>query len=163
MDADTIKELRSLRPSAIVSLYEIDLSPINVSQVFRFVDSVLGAPVYFGGAKYIPWPIAIDGLALSTTGPLPEPTVKLFNYENTIIELLDLYDPRGALFTHRMVWRRHLDDGTDPNTAKQFEPDQYTIHAYNMGDTCSLVLASALADLNQDFPKETIAMVRDAP
>lgn len=156
------RELRSLTPDAIVSFYEIDLRPIGIGDRFRFVDSVLGSQVQFANALYVPWPIEVDGLVMSANGPLPEPTVKLFNYEDTIIELLDLYDPRGALFTARSTFRRHLDDGLDPDPSKEFEREEYTIHAYEMGDTCVLRLISAMSDLQQDFPKETIAMVRDS-
>jgi lambda family phage minor tail protein L len=156
------RELRSLTPDAIVSLYEIDLTPIGVAQAFRFVDSVLGGAVRYRDIDYIPWPIEVEGMVLSSEGPLPEPTVKIFNYQNTIIELLDFYDPRGAKFSHRTIFRRHLDDGSDPDPTQEFAPEEYTIHAYDLADTCTLILVTSLAELNQDFPRDTIAAVRDA-
>lgn len=156
------RELRSLTPDAIVSMYEIDLTPIGVSQAFRFVDSVLGGPVRYSNIDYIPWPIEVEGMVLSSEGPLPEPTVKIFNYQNTIIELLDLYDPRGARFSHRTIFRRHLDDGTDPDPSQEFPLEEYKIHAYDLADACTLILVTSLAELNQDFPRDTIATVRNA-
>lgn len=157
------QELYALEPRAIVCLYELDLNPIGIDRIIRFVDSTLGDRVIFRGDSYTPWPMKLSKIQVNTEGPLPEPTIELANYEQVISEMLDLYDPAGAIFRRRRIYVQNLDNGTDPDPSQEFEPDEYKLDSYiKQSGVCGLRLISAMADLNLDWPPTRVAELRDS-
>jgi lambda family phage minor tail protein L len=172
------QELHLLEPRAVVALYEVDLRPIGYDRVLRFVDSVLGAPVFYQGERYTPWPLKLSKVEITTDGPLPAPVLEIANNVPTVqgstpenpqfltgvvSELLQVYDPVGALFLKRRILRQHLDDGVQPDSTQEFEPLIYEIDSYEIKhDVCTIQMISEMAKLNQDFPADSVAQLRDS-
>jgi lambda family phage minor tail protein L len=83
---EIVKEAHSLEPSAIIALYEIDISEIkknlhlgatlNIPEDYlRFhnEEAIGQRSIYFKGETYHPMPIIANGFELSSSGELPRP------------------------------------------------------------------------------------------
>ena len=132
-------ELGNLTPSAIVTLFEIDLSKIlesksipnltedsqavgfkgNVDNVLRFHNNikVFNSKIIWNGNDYWPVPIQAQGFENSSRGTLPTPTLSISSQseENVTIisllkhEILKIGDIIGAKVTRRRTFAKYLD------------------------------------------------------
>lgn len=172
------QELYLLEPRAIATMYEIDMVPIGYDRVIRFIDSVQGDIVLYQGNRYVPWPLKLSRMEITTDGPLPAPTLEVANlvpenpdstvedpqfYTGVVSELLQVYDPVGATFRRRKIMRQHLDDGSDPDPTQEFEAIEFEVDSYNIRhDACQIQMISEMAKLNLEYPADSIAKVRDS-
>jgi len=104
-------DIQSLSPSAVVDLWILDCGPIGGS-VYRFHAGTngLGAPVRWQTYDYLPMPIEIDGLEMSSKGTLPRPTVRIANLDGTISALLGpMEDLIGAKVIRKRTLAKYLD------------------------------------------------------
>ncbi len=86
------KEVHSLEPSALITLYEIDLSKLlvrnervvntdraDLSTELRFHNNLksINTSIWFGGKEYFPAPIKADGFETSAKGSPPTPRLSI--------------------------------------------------------------------------------------
>ena len=105
-------ELGSLTPSALVTLFEIDLSKIlesksipnltadaqaigfkgNVESVLRFHNNikVFNSKIIWNGNDYYPVPIEASGFENSSRGTLPTPTLTISSQSEDSVTLISL-------------------------------------------------------------------------
>lgn len=120
---------KSLDPDAEVDLYELDYSKLLGAaigtNVLRYTPNAdpLGtteanSKLSYDGAIYEPLPIELRGAEEKTDGSTAKRArVRLANHGGLLSSLIDALvgDLTGALVTRKRVFRRHLDDGDDPD------------------------------------------------
>jgi len=83
----------------------------------------------FGGANYIPVDIAVSGFEWNGQGTLPTPTLQVSNVSKLLLaSIISLKDLVGAKFTRVRTFRKHLDDGADPDSTMIFPKEIYRIN-----------------------------------
>lgn len=147
-------ELFSLTPSALISLYEIDVSDLyftnnyfqnSVEPIFRFHNEpkLFNNIIYWKGNAYYPVPIATDGFQYSARGSLPTPRISISIQDSTAPEIVRLKrylrnsdELSGAKLTRRRTFARFLDevnwdliggipDGYSPDPNSELPTDIY--------------------------------------
>lgn len=121
-------EIQLLEQDAIVQLFEIDATNYG-GGVIRFSTAPIdGQPVMFGGLQYIPFPVKADGFEWNGQGTLPRPTLTAASIDIAFISLvMQSGDLVGAPVKRIRTYRKHLDDGIDPDPDKTFPIDYYVI------------------------------------
>lgn len=104
-------ELQKLNPSAMVELFEIDMTALGDSiYYFHGGTNQLQQSVVWQGNTYMPWAVQASGFDFSTNGQLPRPKLALGNVNGTITAMvLALNDCVGAKVTRRRTMVRYLD------------------------------------------------------
>jgi len=104
-------ELQSLEPSAIIELFQFDLTTQGGDIVY-FHNGInsLGNDVVFDGVTYSQFPIKAEGFKKSATGSLPRPTVTVSNVGGYMGALARQYgDFAGCKLTRIRTFARFLD------------------------------------------------------
>lgn len=126
-------DIQTLEPSAIIDLYELDLSVFGQQNLFFHagvsgvtdVDG-LNLPVYWKGQPYTPFPIEAEGFAKTSKGVMPRPLIKVANVTGFISKSCkDFGDLVGSKITRRRTFVKYLDavnfelgnPTADPNVA----------------------------------------------
>lgn len=122
-------ELQKLSPSALLELYELDLTELGGGvRCFHPGLNELGQPVVWQGVEYTPLPIEATGFELRGSGALPRPTVRLSNIEGLLAaEARELNYFLGAKFTRRRTFVRFLDAVNFANGNPEADPTQELI------------------------------------
>jgi lambda family phage minor tail protein L len=146
-------EAFSLAPSALITMFEIDITDIAFDQgldlqedekIFRFHNSinVYKTEIIWKGNTYYPMPIIAEGFELNGKGVLPTPRLTLSVNETAIPALASLKeqlrklgDLIGAKLTRIRTFAKFLDasnfptlpPGYEPNPAVEFPRDIYYI------------------------------------
>lgn len=121
-------DVQRLEQDAIVELYEINATGYGGS-LLRFATSpVDGQPPTFGGYTFLPFPIKADGFEWSGKGTMPRPTLTVSSIDLAFLALvISADDLVGAPVRRIRTFRKHLDDGSDPDSAALFPIDYYVI------------------------------------
>lgn len=127
-------EQDSLVVDTPIELWELDYSVLlghspNTDVVLLCSDQVReGQNVVFGGKTYTAVPVQGRGFDLSLDGAPPRPSVEIANGMGLVSSLIrSVGDLSGALVHRRRVFRRHLDDGEDPDSTAEWEPQVWRI------------------------------------
>lgn len=125
-----ISEAQKLNPDTVVLLFDLDLTPLGGS-MFRFTPELENpdAPVLeWRGEEYFPLPVSAEGFEMSSTGQFARPKLMVANVLGTLkAEMQQYNDLMGATVTRWRTFRKHLDDGDDPDPDVYFPPDIYKI------------------------------------
>jgi len=126
---DIATDVQTLAPGSIVELYELDATDIGADDVYYFtMNTDAGASVVFNSVTYVPLDFEVDGLEISGTGQLPEPTIKLSNTNNAIGAAVNsLGDLVGATLTRRRTFTKYLDGEPGADPTAQFPTDIFVI------------------------------------
>lgn len=121
-------EIQLLEQDAIVQLFEIDATNYG-GGIIRFSTAPInGQPVMFGGLQYVPFPVEAEGFEWNGQGTLPRPTLTAAAIDIAFISLvMQAGDLVGAPVKRIRTYRKHLDDGSDPDPDKTFPIDYYVI------------------------------------
>lgn len=129
-------EIQKLAPSAIIELFELDLSSLG-GEVYRFHSGTneLTQSVVWNGNTYQRYPVVANGFEYSGNGQFPRPKIAVANALSAISALILVYgDLHGAKVTRRRTMARFLDavnftSGVNPEAdpEAEFEPDIYFI------------------------------------
>jgi len=184
-----VSESTSLYPSALISLFEIDLSGIteerNISleggPVFRFHNNIklLGSDITFQDNVYKACPIEAEGFEINSGGLLPKPTLRLSIAEESvaIFSLLKnqirlLGDIVGAKVTRRRTFAKFLNKSNfnnenepsnlDSNDFIEFPPDIYFVNRKSKENKFILEyeLATIIELENLSLPRRQILSLR---
>lgn len=156
----------SSQPGQIVSLFDLDMTPIGVNSVLHFTSSNNQSvvPVTFQGVQYTPVEMKSSGWARSGTGPFPQPTIEVSNVNDLFSGLVRQYqDLIGAKLTRKRLFRSFLDDGSNAGQGNNaiFAVDIFYLYQ-KTGHNKMYVewkLASSLDQQGQQLPARTA--VRD--
>ena len=104
-------EVNNLESTAIVELFELDLSPFNVG-VFRFHPGTNGIQtnIVWQGDEYQSLPIEMEGSEVKADGTLARPTLKVANIDGVISKIIGSYDDLVGLQVRRKrTYIKYLD------------------------------------------------------
>ena len=115
---------------AKIHLFEIDCTAIG-GTIYRITPmSSEGAAgvVTWNAQDYSPFPVEASGFEWSSSGTLPQPTMRIANVLQTFAgDVISLSDFVGAKVTRRVTFARFLDDGEEPDPDACFPPEVYYI------------------------------------
>lgn len=122
-------EVQKFDPDRIVTMYELDLTIIG-GPIIYFAPNCLenGEYIQYGGNTYIQYPIDADGFDRTSSGTLPNPTLRVSNVLGGTSAILQEYDDLvGCFFRRIRTFRKFLDDqeGADPEAV--FPIEEYKI------------------------------------
>lgn len=128
-------EIQRLAPSAIVELFEVDLTEIG-GTLYRFHAGTneLRQPVVWQGQTYQPWPVEVEGLEANGQGKQARPKVRMSNTTALLSGMVIQYDDVvGATVRRKRTFVRYLDAvnfsggnaSADPNI--HFPDDVYLV------------------------------------
>ncbi len=142
------KEIFSLSPSALITLFEIDISDIGfnkgifsqgevdlgINTIFRFHNNVklLNNSIFWQGKEYVAAPITADGFEMTLKGSLPTPRISITVNEEGIPYLAilkdriyQLGDIVGGKITRIRTMAKFIDDVNFLNEERPagFSPD----------------------------------------
>lgn len=132
----TINELQKLEPSAIIELFEIDLTPLGGALLrFHAGTNELSQDIVWNGNTYTRYPIDVEGFSQSSGGSLPRLSIKASNALGALSAFLLQYDDLiGAKFTRIRTLKKYLDTvnfigGTNPTAdpSMKFDDDIFYI------------------------------------
>lgn len=108
------QEIKLSATSAIIDLYEIDLSVIGVTgtdSLFRLHDGTSSqGNIVWQGNTYLPFPIEVSGYELTSKGTLPRPRFKISNIGGVVGALSYQYNELvGAKVTRKRTFKKFLD------------------------------------------------------
>lgn len=130
-----VAELTKLaQTSAIVELFELDLSPLSVngetepSIFFHAGTNELSQPIVFLGRIYNPLPVRVKGFEFNSQGRPPRPSLAISNVGGWMSALLGTTeDLVGARVIRRRTYAKYL-DGMPDAADIQFPIDTYVVN-----------------------------------
>lgn len=104
-------DFQNLSPSAVVDLWVLDCTAIGGAiWYFHAGTNQLGTSVVWQGKTYTPMPVEINGLARTTRGALPRPTIRVANINGTVSSLISTLDDMvGATVIRKRTLVKYLD------------------------------------------------------
>lgn len=118
-------EIQSLSPSAIVELFELEVSPTQ-TLYFHAGTNELQQPVVWQGITYSPLPIQAEGFDMSSQGTLPRPKISIANVQGLFSSLIRRYDDLiGLKIIRKRTFARYLDEENFPNGNPNADPSAH--------------------------------------
>lgn len=153
-------EVQSLEMDNIVTLYQIDTTPIGGDAIFYFTKRMRETNyISFGGIQYAAIDISATGFLWDGNGAFPTPTIQVSNVANLLTAIvIELKDLCGAKFTRIRTFEQYLDDGANPDSTQMFAPDIYTIEQKTKHNKVYIEwqLSSILDQSGRQLPGRTI-------
>lgn len=121
-------DIQSLEPGHIVELFELDLNPIGVAEVYRFHAGVneLGDNVVWDGKTYTRFPVEADGFEKRGQGTMPRPSFRIANITGLISAAArENGDLIGAKLTRIRTFVKYLDAVNFADGNPTADPNQY--------------------------------------
>lgn len=125
-------ESDSLTPTALLNLFELDMSPIGIPTQLYFIDQTNSnyKPVVFGGTTYIPFPIIINDAGYDGQGSIVRPKLQVSNINGFVSNLLlQNQDLVGSNIIWTRVFARFIDAVNYPNGVSPYTPDPTAAYA----------------------------------
>lgn len=104
-------EIQKLEPSAVITLYEVDLTPLG-GDILRFHAGTneLNQDITWQGNSYVRFPIEATGFDFTGDGTIPRPKLRVSNALSAVTTLLLAYkDLLGAKVTRKRTLAKFLD------------------------------------------------------
>jgi lambda family phage minor tail protein L len=104
-------DVQELAPSAVVEMFELDLTGIGGS-VLRWHNGVneLGGSVVWQGETYTKLPVEATGFEKKSNGTIPRPILRVANVTGLLGALVREYDDLiGAVVTRKKTFIKYLD------------------------------------------------------
>jgi lambda family phage minor tail protein L len=143
-----IAEVQKLEPDALIELFILDLTELGGSTFYFHNQNVTGAGTLgYGGMTFEAIPIEAKGWAFNGTEQHASPTIRVSTVSGLLNSLVKEFDDlTEAKLTRIRTFRKHLDDGTDPDGTARFSHDVFIVDRKSSQDRISLEfeLASSL-------------------
>ena len=155
-----VAETQKLSPDAIIELFELDTA-IFGGGFYRFHnqrktgDGVLS----FGGIEFQPLALQATGFAITGTDRMPTPKIEVANIGGLMASLIYQYDNLvGARVRRIRTFRKHLDDGSDPDSTARLSDDIYFVNRKSSEnrETIEFELGSSLDVEGAMLPKRRV-------
>lgn len=143
-----LAEAAGLQPSALVSLYKVDVSTLG-GGILNLAPYMQGQAqtVFWQGVEYTGYPIEFTGHEFKGQGTTPRPTVRFANVGGVFTSLcLNYNNLAGATFTRKRTFARFLDGqpDADPTAALPDDVFEFDRKSYEDRNWVEFELASAL-------------------
>jgi lambda family phage minor tail protein L len=165
---ETIKQhIQNWALDPLVELYELDLSPLGSSTIYRFTPMTTEqtTALQFGGQVWQPLPILGDGFQYSNIEAPAKPTLSIANVNKTVLTaVLSNGDLVGAKLTRYRTFRKFLADGSSPDNAAFLPKDVFFVEKKLSHNRMAIQwqLTSALDKMGTKLPKR-LFLQRDFP
>lgn len=104
-------------------------SPVAPATGAYLVGTRLNHVLKFDGESYTPIEMDVNGFEWNGQGSQPTPTLQISNKHRTLASLVrEFNNLRGAKFIRTRTFRKHLDDGSDPDADMVFPREVYRIN-----------------------------------
>ena len=145
----------------LIQLYEVSQGGLPSPLRFCNYCESDGADVYFGGVRYLAYPIqSASGWERSLDGALPRPTITLSNIFSDITALVSQYGGIDAKLTRKTVLLSNLDSGSDPDPSAVIKEEVYYVTRFTWNNQASVMhLRSPLDVENLKLPRRTVGSV----
>jgi lambda family phage minor tail protein L len=133
------------------------IPPVAASGAY-LIATRLASLTKFGGVTYTPINIEVSGFEWNGQGSQPNPTLLISNVNKVLISsIITLKNLVGAKFTRTRTFRKHLDDGDDPDGDMFFPRDIYRVHRKVKQNKifCEFELATAVDQEGIQIPGRT--------
>ncbi len=133
---DINTELVSLNPTAIIELFQLEMTPELGGETYYFHAGVnmFKTSLLWQGVEYLPFPIEATGFSLTGRGEVPRPKLKIANLTNYIRGLVVDFDSLiGAKVTRIRTFSKFLDSenftngNDDADPSRELSKDEYYI------------------------------------
>ena len=158
-----VQELVKLNPTALVELFELNLSALagnSATPPIRFHNGTnnLSEPISFQGLVYNPLPIRVKGFEMTSDSRPPRISLTLANVAGWLSSLLrDSDDLIGATLTRRRTFARFLDGS--PEASPALYPDDVFVVHRKISENRTAVELECLTPLDMDgvlFPRRIV-------
>lgn len=160
------KELNSLAPDAIVTLFEFDTLPIietpTGSDSLYYTNQPVGEDgfITWETNNYLPFPFEFSGMVKNADGSaLTRPTITVSNITKTFFAIfLSLGDLSGVKVKRTVTCFKYTDLGSEPDPLAVLSVDEFVLVKKVKQDKFSIVyeLATSLDQPNLRLPKRQI-------
>lgn len=143
-------EGQSLQPSAIVSLFTLDTTPLG-GPLLRFTQGKkTSGSVVFGGQTYEAVDVEFKGLETSGVGALPTPEITFSNTSGIMQMLVNTYgDMLGCKLYRIRTFAKFLDGEADADPEAFYGPDVYQVQR-KTSETAQAVTWELSATIDQE-------------
>ncbi|MCB8889923.1 phage minor tail protein L [Vreelandella malpeensis] len=122
------REAQGLTQDAIVTLFELDCRRYGEGFLRFTLEPVAGGAAMFNGYAYQPMQIKAEGFAWNGQGAAARPMLTVTAMDLAFLSLvIGADDLVGVPVVRRRTYRKHLDDGSDPDPEALFPEDHYVI------------------------------------
>lgn len=142
------KDIASLAPLDIVTLFEIDARPFGAASVLRWTSGTLedGSTVQWQGNPYPPYPVTAEGFERNGQGTLPRPKLSASNIGGLLGAYMAEYGGAlGAKVTRRRTLAKYLDGMPDADPNAAFPNEVYKIARKVSENAIEVVIELAVA------------------
>ncbi len=155
--------VQSLEPGALVELFELDLSPIGVNEIWRFTPTPgVDGQCVFAGQVYYAADVEASGFEVNGQGQIPQPRLRVSNATLMLAGLVLQHDDViGAKVRRTRILAQYLDDGAEADPDAIFPVDQYVVEQKVVQDRTEIEwkLSAETDQQGVMLPKRTV--VRD--
>lgn len=140
-----MQQAQSLMPDALIDLYEIDFTNLQVNfdllfdmygisfggeAVYRFCPMINdGNPIIWQGKSYQPLPIKVEDFEVKSDGRLPRPKIVIANPDGLFSKIAHSnHDFANAQVTRKRTFARFLDDENFLNDTNPYESSDFEAH-----------------------------------
>lgn len=122
-------EVQKLEGDALIELFVLDLTDLGGSTFPFHNERVNGVgTIGFGGVTYHSIPFKAEGYAFNGTEQNAQPKIYIGAIGGQIRALAREFDDfTGAKLKRLRTFRRHLDDGSDPDGTAMFQADVFSV------------------------------------
>ncbi|WP_083004738.1 phage minor tail protein L [Halomonas sp. GT] len=147
------RETQQLTQDAIVPLFELDCRRYGEGFLRFCLEPVNGGPAVFNGYQYQPMPIKAEGFSWSGQGAAARPMLTITAMDLAFLSLvLSADDLIGVPVVRRRTYRKHLDDGSDPDPEAMFPEDHYVIERKQAQNRTTITFELSV-DMDQEGKK----------
>ena len=142
---ETLNECTKTEQSALVVLWEIDLTEVGGDRYFFCNEqNEKGEPVTWQGRQYQAYPIQGSGFEMNGKGASARPTLKVSNLHGMVTGMAeDLQSLVGGTVVRRKVYARFLDAVNFVNGNSDADPEQEVISRWRIEQCSELSAVSA--------------------
>lgn len=132
-------DAQRLEQDARVTLFLIDASSKGQGELRFAPESSDGQSLFFDGYEYTPLPMDASGFEWNGKGKLPRPKLSVSGLSVSFLSLSIGADDLVGLPIQRIrTYRKHLDDGADPDPEQVFPIDYYVFERKSRDTRTSL-------------------------
>ncbi len=151
------EQIQKLEVGGDVELFILDATSLGgTTYYFTPMTTNSGTSVYYDSQEYSPIPAKLEGVEYKSDGKLPRPILTVANVSSSFSALVNSYnDGLGAKLTRRKTFKKHLDDGADPDNSAQFRVETYILERKTMQNKFNIMweLVSVIDNESLRIPK----------
>jgi len=152
---------QSLSPGDVVELFQLDLSPLGINEIWPFTKSNIDGQkrITFQNIEYVPVDVQSKGWIATAKGQFPRPKIVISNTMGFLAGLIfEHNDGVGAKLTRLRTFRQFLDGEAEADPTMHYEPEIYYVDrkVRHNKQVIEFELASAMDQEGVKLPRRTL-------